>query len=548
MADVNINIASQFVGKKAFKQAETATDKLQKNVKALAGSLGIAFGARAIVNFAKLAIKTGLEQQAQQDRLNQLLKVGVGASSEQVAILNRQASALEKIGVVSAGNITQTQSQLATFNLQVSTIEKLTPAILDYVTAEKGATASAAEFKSMTNGLAQALNGNFASLTKVGFVIDENTRAQIKNGSEAERTAALVKVLESTYKGFNAELRATPTGQMQVLANTADDARTIIGQGLVQALADATGGVDELGNSFNALVKVATVISDLSIGIGRTFSALAQTDIGTKGVSPLESLRRFRRATEQFRRQDALAAQKASISSGNYGSLTGFQRQFQDNKAKKIADAAAKIAKAAAAKLAKVEKDKLKAKKDAAALSKANSLFEINAAGIIAALKGDISKEERTRLELQLAILTGNASEASKLAAALGKAQGLTKELIDYYSGLPDAKNPFSGWITTLLNAQALAASIAQGNYNTAPSLMAGTAPSSTHPSSQAAMTGRQQFERGLSGGLYGSTPVVNVAVTLDGQEITGAITKVQTNNYLSGKILTLERLQSSFG
>jgi hypothetical protein len=82
-----------------------------------------------------------------------------------VAVLVEQAKALEQLGVVSAGNVSVVQSQLATFDLQASTIQTLTPAILDYITAEKGATASSADFKSMTNGLAQALNGNFASLT-----------------------------------------------------------------------------------------------------------------------------------------------------------------------------------------------------------------------------------------------------------------------------------------------------------------------------------------------------------------------------------------------
>lgn len=33
--------------------------------------------------------------------------------------------------------VVTTQSQLATFNLQAATIQKLTPAILDYVVAEK---------------------------------------------------------------------------------------------------------------------------------------------------------------------------------------------------------------------------------------------------------------------------------------------------------------------------------------------------------------------------------------------------------------------------
>jgi hypothetical protein len=57
-------------------------------------------------------------------------------------------------------------------------------------------------------------------------------------------------------------------------------------------------------------------------------------------------------------------------------------------------------------------------------------------------------------------------------------------------------------------------------------------------------------LETGSQGNFtYGqnSAPDVTVVVTLDGQEMAGAITKVQTNNYLSGKILALERLESKF-
>jgi hypothetical protein len=267
MANVLIDIAAEFTGNKAFKQAETSTEKLTRNVKKLAGAVGIAFSATAIVNFGKLAVKASLEQQAEQNRLNQLLKVGVGASTQEVAILNEQAAALEKIGVVTGGNITQTQSQLATFNLQVSTIQALTPAILDYVTAEKGATASTADFKSMTNGLAQALNGNFASLTRVGFVLDENTKKQIANGTEAERANALVKVLNSTYKDFNKNLRDTDAGKMQVLSNAAQDAATIIGTGLLDALKELgrDNSVDQLATNMQ---NVAIYTADVIRGIG----------------------------------------------------------------------------------------------------------------------------------------------------------------------------------------------------------------------------------------------------------------------------------------
>jgi tetratricopeptide (TPR) repeat protein len=267
MANVVIDIAAEFTGNKAFKQAGSSTDKLTKGVKRLAGSLGIAFGTAQVIAFGKASVKAAMDAQAQQERLSNLLKVTVGATQQQVQVLYDQAAALQNVGVVNKENIIQTQSQLATFNLQIDTIKQLTPAILDYVTAEKGAAASADQFKQMTNGLAQALNGNFASLTKVGFVLDENTKKTIKNGTESERAAALVKVLNSTYKGFNESLAKTDAGQMQILANAADEAREIIGVGLLDAL-KSIGDDGSVENLATGMQDFALYVADAARGLG----------------------------------------------------------------------------------------------------------------------------------------------------------------------------------------------------------------------------------------------------------------------------------------
>ena len=50
-ADVKIDIAAEFTGKKAFKQADTATQKLTSNVKKLAGAVGLAYGTSAIIAY-----------------------------------------------------------------------------------------------------------------------------------------------------------------------------------------------------------------------------------------------------------------------------------------------------------------------------------------------------------------------------------------------------------------------------------------------------------------------------------------------------------------
>jgi hypothetical protein len=226
-----------------FKTAKTQIDKfgavgkvfegvgksLTKNLTAPILAAGAAFG---------VMIKGAVEAEAQQHRLRQILLTTGGASDAQVDALLRQASALDKVGVASKDSIIVTQSQLATFDLQAATIEKLTPAILDYVLAEKGASASTDDFKSMTNGLALALDGQFGALTRAGFVLDDATKKLISNGTEGERAAAIVEVLNSTYKDFNKSLLDTPEGQFIKLKQEFGDLRNEVGTALLPVFND----------------------------------------------------------------------------------------------------------------------------------------------------------------------------------------------------------------------------------------------------------------------------------------------------------------------
>jgi hypothetical protein len=563
MADLKIDILTEFTGKKAFGQAETATDKLIKTTKRLAGALGLAFGTQALVNFGKLAVKASMDQQAEQNRLNQLLMVGVGATTQEIALLNKQAEALEKIGVVTGGNITQTQSQLATFNLQVSTIEALTPAILDYVTAEKGATASTADFKSMTNGLAQALNGNFASLTRVGFVLDENTKKQIASGTETERANALVKVLNSTYKDFNKNLRDTDAGQMQVLANAAQEATTIIGTGLIDAVKNLAD-VDSVDNLAEQMQDFALYTADAIRGIGTLTGKLQNIPvIGGLGfremVGAIPLVGAYINLLADAGRSARSASESFNFASGGGAGTFSPDRASAAARQKKLDNDARKRALA----LAKVEKDRLKTAKEQTALQKAGTLFDIQQAGIIAALKGRITDEERTRLELQLAILTGNTSEASKLALELAKSQGLSKELAAYLADLPNAKNPFTAWKSYLdaIEAQVrrigntpsgaqnfMGQSITPSQILSDPSEYADIVLRDAERAAAMAEAVLKSLGIDSPNAVTGQeAPTVNVTVTLDGQEMAGAVTKVQTNNYLSNKIIQLERLESQF-
>jgi len=225
------------------KTASTGVNNFTSTIKKLGVIAGVTFGTSQIVNFFKSSVAESTKAEAAQARLANLLMNTNGATQAQITALGEQARALEKVGVVSADNITVAQSQLATFDLTAASIATLTPAILNYVTAEKGATASTDEFKQMTNGLAQAMQGNFASLTKTGFVLDAATKATIANGTEMERSKAVVEVLNSTYNNFNENLRNTSQGAMQVAINDFNNLKQKIGSELVPTIMGFAGAL-----------------------------------------------------------------------------------------------------------------------------------------------------------------------------------------------------------------------------------------------------------------------------------------------------------------
>ena len=552
-----IRIGSTF-DDKGFKKAGKSTSVLEKNVKKLGLSLAAAFSTRAVVNFGKASVRASLQAQAEQDRLNQLLTVGVGATANQIAALNNQADALERLGVVSGGNITQTQSQLATFNLQTSTIEKLTPAILDYVTAEKGAAATTEQFKQMTNGLAQALNGNFASLTRVGFVIDENTKKQIKSGNESERAQAIVDVLNSTYKDFNKNLRETPAGQMQVLANAAEDAQTIIGGRLLDSMQLLAGEGNTVQPLADSMQDFATYTGDAVFGLAKLIDKLK----GVPGVTGFfKGYLEFAKFAGVLGVVDLLAKSGAAAKPGMGGYPSsalgpGYvdpdtaalekQRQIEVQREKDRRKQAALLL-ANENKRLKAEKARMALAKAQLALSKASKTIDLERISIEAALKGKISETDRLSLELQRAILNENDAAATKLSEQLNEAVKRQKDLALLLGLTPEAPNPYRNWTIPKLDFGGNLLGTPVPNFvppayamPAPPLAMPETVP---NPYAGGALPGFERRELpGGRGFIDVPTPRINVTVELDGKVVSDAIRDSTLNESLSGSFSEVNR------
>jgi hypothetical protein len=502
MADLRIDIASEFTGKKAFDKASSATAGLEKGVKRLGATLAATFTTRALVGFAKAFAEDDKQAKLLTRSLNNL---GLAFADPQVKAF---ISELETTSGVVDGKLRPAFQRLLTTTGSVQEAQTLLKTALDL------SAASGADVVSVSSDLSKAYVGQTRALAKYGLGL---TQAELKAMTFEEIQAKITKLF-----GGQAQVAADSyAGSIDKIAVAADNAKEIIGKGLVEALGSA-GGQGGLAASLAGIIKLATTVGDLFVGIGRTIAAVKP--FFTAGLSPKQAFAEYSKITAAFRLEDQIA-----------------RRQFGGAAATKYQKEAAALAK----KNLVVTTKQTKAIKEQTALQKAGTLFDVQQAGIIAALKGDINAEERKRLELQLAILTGNTTEASRLAGEVAKAQGLSKELANYLKDLPSAKNPFSAWASYLDMIEAQARRIANLTP-VAPMSIAGNNTSGTFsPAVQEMITSGQPLTARAD--AAGNVNVYIAGSVVSESDLVEAVSNGLLNRSLSGSPSAIGRLKGSF-
>jgi hypothetical protein len=407
MADLKIDIASVFSGKKAFADAAKSTINLNSQVKNLAKSYLGLFTAQQLARRSFDAAKAfAADDKAARVLTQSLNNLGLAFADPSVRTF---IADLEKQFGVLDDQLRPAFQRLLTTTGDVNKAQSLLRTALDL------SAASGADVVSVAGDLSKGFVGQTRALAKYGIGL---TQAELKAMSFEEVQTRI----NDLFGGQATVAVDTYAGALQRLSVAGNNAKEIIGGGLLDALAALGGGGEGgLTNTLNLIEKtstaLATFVRRFGVGVGQ-LAALARGD--------LQAFRAIGE-TEMNRGRD----------------MSGITPAIRAELTKAAADKAAKKNRDA---LLKTTKEQTKAIKEQTALQKAGTLFDIQQAQIIAALKGNITDEERKRLELQLAILTGNTSEASKLAGELAKSQGLSQQLAAYLASLPDAKNPFTAW------------------------------------------------------------------------------------------------------
>ena len=417
MANVLIDIASEFTGKKAFKQAENSTEKLTKNVKKLAGAFGLAFGTAQILAYGKASVKAAAaDQKAQQQLALALKNVGLerdAATSE--ALIQRLQS---EYGIVD-DLLRPAYQALAIATRDTVESQRLLNLSLDI------SAATGKDLGSVTTALSRAYLGNNTALSRLGVGI---SKADLKVKSFYEITTDL----QDTFKGSATAAANTFQGSMDKLGVASANVSEIIGTSLIDAL-KGLGDEKSVDNLAASMEKAAERTGDVIRGIGVLIGKLKQIP-GLPDFGVLFDI-------SYLRLLEKIGSASRAGSAGGFpqGAPADLTRQFPIVQTKSD----------------KIAKDTLKINKESLKLAKARATFDLQKIQIEAALKGKISAEDEIRLKLMKAIVDENMTDVEKYQKALEVAQTKTKELTELLATVKtlELKDPFGAWSVDPLTA-----------------------------------------------------------------------------------------------
>jgi len=411
MANVVIDIATEFTGKKAFKEAETATDKLTKNVKGLAKGLLAVYSAQKILSYGKASVKAFAEDDKAAKALGTTLKNLGLAYGANVGTVNGFISRLEMQTGVLDDELRPAMDRFLRATLSVTKSQELLGLALD-ISAGTGRSLT-----QVSQSLQKAYLGQTQALGRLGVGL---TKAELTSSSFEEIQARLATL----FAGQATAAADTYAGSLAKLTVAGNNAKETIGEGLVDAIKTASGSstIDPLVNGID---RIANGIAGLARETGK-FIAITKSLFDPKNFF--------------FNNFDP----DAFKGMGNISLTVSSQdTQKADAAALKAQKAMTALTKTQAANQAKITKDKkLQTAIDKAnlALNKGNEIFDMDKIQIAAALTNQAEQlgkatssaqimqiaNDTARLNVKKSILALEDAIASKDEAAITAA---TKKL-----------------------------------------------------------------------------------------------------------------------
>jgi len=535
-ADIAINIAAQFTGKNAFQKADKATAGLQRSVKNLGMALGVAFSARAITNFSKLAVKAFAED----EKAARSLALAVANTGNAFAQLDVESfiQRMQRTTGVLDDNLRPAFRTLITTTGDVKKSQDALALALD-ISAGTGR-----DLNQVSLALARGYAGQTTGLSRLGAGL---SKATLKAGDMDEIT----KELQARFSGQALEATKGFAGQMALLTVAINDAKEAIGKGLVEALGVLSGGQGGTGGAINVINDMASGIAEGAKNIAfmiKQFEALKPVIIAigsllllyfapvTAAIAALTFL--LAKGGENLKKSQF----RQGVIPGGMGNVSmsaGSQdTQRAQTAARKKAEKDAVNLTRTGNTLKKIDNDltarKLALTGDEKALAALEKKFDVERVGLYAALNQSTDGETRMRILSLIAIKDQNAAMAGmimKANQAEDAMQALTEAIRLTIRALLDS-------IANQMKQLQIATGNTGGGYSAADVNTQSIAAASLNQGLAAGLP----MAEALSGARYAAQGAANYIVSVNVQgsvsterDLVSAITQGIVNNQASG-------------
>ena len=515
-ADVRIDIAAEYTGKKAFKQAETATQKLEKSVGRLGKQLLGVFATTKLISFGKQAVKAF----AADEKAARSLSLALANTDNAFASIEVEKfiADLQRATGVLDDNLRPAFRTLLTATGDVRKSQDGLALALDI------AAGTGKDLGAVSMALAKAYGGQTTALSRLGAGL---SKATLASGDLDLITAELT----DKFKGQALAAAEGYAGSMARLTVASENAKEIIGKDLLDAM-QLIAGEEGIGGATTAMEGFATQIGNVIYGIGVLSAKLNSLPVLKDLFGAIGDVSKYNIIGLLGQLGSSTRARNAGTPAQSPGQRMAIDKAARDAlKLQKTNNTLKTIDNNATARKITLTGDQL-------ALQELEKKFDVERIGLFAALNQATDSETQMRLKSLIAIHDQNAALAGQIMKTNSAA---------------DAMENFGKAMFGALDVMLNFGKFALGERDTLRAMGIGVTPTSQGFQSFTPPTGGYEgFGSGMTnlgqnnyGGLAGAgqaggggAPVVNVviqgSVTTE-RDLVSAITQGIYNNQASG-------------
>ena len=257
--DLKKNFDSNAASVKKHNSAiSSAGDGLASLTKKVIGVAAAYVSIKKVTSVAKECIDKAKTAEQANVRLNTIMQQIPGITQEAKDGVAAYCKELSKQTSIGGTAQKMGASQLASFKMSADSVKKLMPSLNNLAVAQYGVRVSGDQMIQAANMLGKAYSGQTGALTRAGVVLSDTQAKIIKNGTDAQKTAALVEVLTQNFGDLAGQMANTKEGQLVRIQNAIGGIKTTIGNSLLPVVATVTEYVAEKLPTIQSAVESAT--------------------------------------------------------------------------------------------------------------------------------------------------------------------------------------------------------------------------------------------------------------------------------------------------